>query len=191
MKNIAIFASGNGTNAENIIRFFNSGEGSDVARVVLVICNRQGAGVIKRAEDLNVPVSVLSAAELGDSDRLLGLLEGYKVDLIVLAGYLKLIPNWLVEAYNHKIVNIHPALLPKYGGKGMYGSKIHKAVVEAREPETGITIHYVNERYDEGEVIFQTKVEVLPTDNVEDVERKIHQLEQQNFPRVLRTVVAG
>lgn len=191
MNNIAVFASGNGTNAENIIQYFNGGAGKDDARVVLVVCNRKGAGVIGRAERLGVPVSVLSSSELNDRNYLLGLLKEHKVDFIVLAGYLLLIPQWLVQAYPHKIVNIHPALLPKYGGKGMYGSNIHKAVVAAGESQTGITIHYVNECYDEGEIIFQTQVDLLPTDTVEDVEKKIHQLEQQNFPRVIDSVLMG
>lgn len=189
MKNIAVFASGNGTNAENIIRYFNEGEGQEDARVVLVVCNRSGAGVIGRAQRLGVPVRVLSSAELKDRDLVLGVFREFDVDFIVLAGYLLLFPDWLVQAYPRGIVNIHPALLPKYGGKGMYGSNIHKAVVAAGEVETGITIHYVNECYDEGQIIFQARVGLLPTDTVEDVEEKIHQLEQAHFPRVIRSVL--
>ena len=189
MKNIAVFASGNGTNAENIIKYFNRGEGKRDAHVVLVVCNRPEAGVIGRAERLGVPVRVLSAKETKSQETMSAVLQEFDIDLIVLAGYLLLVPTWLVQAYPNKIINIHPALLPKYGGKGMYGEKVHQAVVAAGEKQTGITIHYVNECYDEGKTIFQATVDLLPEDTVLDVERKIHQLEQQHFPRIIHNIL--
>ena len=183
MKNIAIFASGNGTNAENIIQFFN--DGSHNAKVNLVICNREGAGVIERTARLGVDCIVLSKAQINDPDIILPLLDKYNTDLIILAGFLLLVPGFLVDRYENRIVNIHPALLPNYGGKGMYGHHVHEAVVAAREKETGITIHYVNGQYDSGDTIFQAKVALTPDDTVEDVEAKIHVLEQAHFPQVI------
>lgn len=183
MKNIAIFASGNGTNAENIIDFFK--DGTHGAKVNLVICNREGAGVIERAARLGVDCIVLTKSQINNPEVILPLLHKYKTDLIVLAGFLLLVPEFLVNHYENRIINIHPALLPKFGGKGMYGHHVHEAVVAAREKETGITIHYVNGQYDSGDTIFQAKVELTPDDTVEDVEAKIHILEQTHFPQVI------
>lgn len=188
MVNIAIFASGNGSNAENIINYFN-GATDRGAHVNLVICNRKGAGVIDRAARLGVDCRVMTRAELSSPEILLPLLKEYSADLIVLAGYLLMIPEFLLRQYEGRIINIHPSLLPKYGGKGMYGHHVHEAVVAAGERETGISIHYVTEECDGGEIIFQAKTALAPTDTVEDVEAKIHVLEQENFPRVIETVV--
>lgn len=183
MKRIAIFASGNGSNAENIIRHFQAApRGGEVA---LVVCNKAEAGVIGRASRLNVPVEVLTGAEIRDPERILPVLERYAVDVIVLAGFLLMIPSFLIERYHERIVNIHPSLLPKFGGKGMYGRHVHEAVVAAAEKETGITVHFVGDRCDEGRVIFQAKVAVTEVDTPETVERKIHQLEREHFPRVI------
>lgn len=183
-KKIVIFASGSGSNAENITRYFRSADCG--AEVDLIVSNKADAGVLDRAARLGVDSRVLTPAEFRDPETLLPLLESYEADLIVLAGYLLMVPPYLIERYPGRIINIHPALLPKYGGKGMYGHHVHEAVVAAGEHETGITVHYVNENYDEGHIIEQVKTEVSPTDTVADVEAKIHRLEQDNFPRIIR-----
>lgn len=182
-KRIAIFASGNGTNAENLIRYFNDGRHG--AEVVLVVCNRQDAPVIEKAERLGVEACFMTRAGINDPDKMLVLLGRRSVDIIVLAGFLLMVPPFLIEHYRDRIVNIHPSLLPKYGGKGMYGANVHKAVVEAGEKETGITIHFVSENYDEGRIIFQARTTVEPADTPSDVERKIHQLEHEHYARVV------
>lgn len=182
-KQIAVFASGNGSNAENITRYFR--ESDFGAEVGVIICNNAGAGVLKRAERLGVPAVVMSKAEINDEVRISAVLERYDADLIVLAGFLLKIPEFMIRRYPDRIVNIHPALLPKYGGKGMYGHHVHEAVVAAGERETGITIHYVNENYDDGNIIFQAKTAVVPGDTPDDVADKIHILEQRYFPEVL------
>lgn len=183
-KNIAVFASGNGSNAENLIKYFNDGSHRAV-KVALVVCNRSEAGVIGRAERLGVPVRVMSRAEINDPVYILPLLRDYGIDLIVLAGFLLMVPPFIVEGYKDRIVNIHPSLLPKYGGKGMYGIHVHRAVVEAAEAETGITVHLVTDRCDEGAVLFQARIGVAPTDTPEDVESKVHALEREHFPRAV------
>ena len=185
MKNIVIFASGSGTNAENIIMFFKN---SNVANVVAVFSNNANATVIDKSNKLNVPAFVFSREEL-KSEVFLQKINGFKPDLIVLAGFLWQFPESIILSYNNKIINIHPALLPKYGGKGMYGMKVHKAILENKEVETGITIHYVNENYDEGNIIFQKKVTLLVTDTPEVVAEKIHELEQKYFPSVVEDVL--
>lgn len=184
MKKIAIFASGNGSNAENIIRYFRENEYG--AEVALVVCNKPGAGVLTRAASLGVHSVVLSRAEINDADKMLGEMERHGIDMIVLAGFLLMVPDFLLERYKGRIVNVHPSLLPKFGGKGMYGRHVHEAVVSAGEKESGITIHHVSEHCDEGQVIFQASVPVLPTDTAEDVEAKIHALEREHFPRVVK-----
>lgn len=183
MKRIAVFASGNGSNAENLIRYFN--DGTRGAEVVLVVCNRPGAGVIDRAERMGVPVRVMSAPEIRDAGTMLGVMEEYSVDIIVLAGFLLMIPSFLTERYDGRMVNIHPSLLPKFGGKGMYGRHVHEAVVAARETETGITVHLVSDECDGGRILFQARVGLSPEDTPESVERKIHELERLHFPRVI------
>lgn len=181
MKNIVIFASGSGTNAENIVKYFKN---STQANVVGIFTNNPNAKVIQRAQNLQVPFHVFSKQEL-ETEAILPIIEMYQPDLIVLAGFLLKIPEYLIHAYPNKIVNIHPALLPSYGGKGMYGMHVHEAVVANKETQTGITIHYVNENYDEGAIIFQAKVGLTLEDTAATVAAKIHELEQHYFPEVL------
>lgn len=185
MKKIVIFASGSGTNAENIIKYFSN---SSFAKVVGVFTNNAKAKVIDRAQQLQVPSHVFSKEDLNEGN-ILQKIQNYAPDLIVLAGFLLKVPPYLIDAYSNQIINIHPALLPKFGGKGMYGMHIHQAVVQNGEKETGITIHYVNEHYDEGAIIFQTAVALTSDDTAESVAAKIHELEQQFFPVVIADVL--
>jgi len=185
MKYIIILASGNGSNAENIIRYFQESD-RDV-KVEAVLCNRREAGVYARAERLGVDALHMPKNDFNNPEILLPFLREKKIDLIVLAGFLLMVPDFLLKEYDGRILNIHPSLLPKYGGKGMYGHFIHEAVVAAGEKETGISIHKVSEICDAGEVIFQAVTEVLPSDTAEDVERKIHALEQAHFPKVIES----
>lgn len=187
-KNIAIFASGSGTNAENFIRHFQDNK---VGRVALVVTNKPDAFVLERAARLHVPSLVLTHDELADGGRVASLLRERDIDFIVLAGFLRRIPDGLLRAYPGRIVNIHPALLPKFGGKGMYGERVHQAVVEAGERESGITIHFIDERYDEGTTLFQARCSVLPQDTADDVARKVHALEYEHYPRVVEQLLAG
>lgn len=182
--NIMIFASGSGTNAENIIKHFRN---SGLAKVVYVLTNNPEAGVIARAEKFNVPVKTFSKAEMKSEQFLTFLIEN--ADFIVLAGFLLMIPKAIISEFEGRMINVHPALLPNYGGKGMYGMRVHNAVVENREKESGITIHYVNEHYDEGAIIFQKSVTVNDSDSPEDVAAKIHTLEQENFPIVIENLL--
>lgn len=185
MKKIVIFASGSGTNAENIIKHFKS---TNTGTVVSVFTNNPKAYVIERAKILQVPTEIFTKEELIEG-KVLQKINAIQPDLIVLAGFLLKFPENIVTQYPDKIINVHPALLPKYGGKGMYGSNVHKAVVENREKETGITIHYVNENYDEGNIIFQKKVTLLITDTPEVVAEKIHELEQKYFPSIVEEIL--
>ena len=185
MKKILIFASGSGTNAENIIKYFRAQE---IASVVAVFTNNPEAKVIERAQKLNVSTQTFTKTELNQVD-FLGKIASFQPDLIVLAGFLLQFPETIIQAYPNKIINIHPALLPKYGGKGMYGMNVHRAVVENKEKESGITIHFVNENYDEGAIIFQKKVTLLITDTPEVVAEKIHELEQKYFPTVIDEIL--
>lgn len=182
MKNIAIFASGNGTNAERIIKYF---EKSKIARVALVVTNNAKAGVIDRANSLNVEVQVINREVFYHSQSILSTLVKYKVNLIVLAGFLWLVPKYLIDKYENRIINIHPALLPKYGGKGMYGMRVHEAVIENKEEKSGITIHKVNDKYDDGQIIFQEKVKIDINETSESLAEKIHILEYKHFPKVI------
>ncbi len=184
MIRIVIFASGSGTNAENIIKHF---EKINIVKVNFVLTNNRNAGALKRSKRFNVPSKVFSKSEL-NSDDFLQFLKN-EADFIILAGFLLKIPEKLIQTFPNKIVNIHPALLPKYGGKGMYGMFVHKAVVANKESETGITIHYVNQNYDEGAIIFQAKVAIIAQDTPEDVAAKIHQLEQDNFPKIIENIL--
>ncbi|GAB4014982.1 phosphoribosylglycinamide formyltransferase [Spirosoma koreense] len=186
MKRIAIFASGSGSNAEKIAHHFADNPEVDIS---LILSNNPKAGVIERSRRLHIPVLLFDRATFYDSDRITQLLLNQNVDLVVLAGFMWLIPTDLVRAFPAKIVNIHPALLPKFGGKGMYGHYVHEAVVAAGETESGITIHYVNERYDEGQRIFQASCPVLPTDTPDDVAHKVQILEHQHYPRVVEEVL--
>lgn len=185
MIKIAIFASGNGTNAQRIVEYFKDSRNITVS---LIITNNINAFVIKRAEQLNIPCHIFSKSDFNNSNNVVELLKKNDISLIVLAGFLLLIPENLISNFKNRIINIHPALLPKYGGKGMYGDNVHKAVVENHETETGITIHFVNEKYDEGEIIFQSKCSVLDSDTHEDIAKKIHQLEYEYFPKVIKDV---
>lgn len=182
MAQVAIFASGEGTNAEAIIRNLHS---SGPHRVAIVLTNRQNAGVIARAEVLGVPIWVIDRNRLNDPNGVLGLLEEMSIDLVVLAGFLWQIPAHIVRAFRGRIVNIHPALLPKYGGKGMYGVRVHQAVKDAGEKETGITIHHVNEKYDKGKVIIKVTCDLTPEDTVEEIADKVRQLELMMYPMVV------
>lgn len=186
MKNIAIFASGSGTNAENITRYFAK---SDTVKVAVVLSNNRNVGVHARVNRLGIPSFVFSRDEFVEGTPVLEKLAEYKVDFIVLAGFMNKISDVLLAAFPGKIVNIHPALLPKHGGKGMYGMHVHEAVVAAGERESGITIHYINERYDEGAVIFQAVCPVLPSDSPEDVATKVHALEYAHYPRVIEEML--
>ncbi len=186
MKKIAIFASGSGSNAENIARYFSNKPGFEISAI---LSNNANAFVLSRAENLNIPFFVFSRSEFNKTNKIVDFLAEKQVDLIVLAGFLWLLPLNLVRNYPNSIVNIHPALLPKYGGKGMYGMNIHKAVVANKETETGITIHMVNENYDEGKIIFQTRCDVLPDDTADDVAEKIHQLEYEFFPKIIEQLL--
>ena len=185
MKHIVIFASGSGTNAENIIKYFQN---STVATVIRVLSNKKDAKVLNRANRLNVKSLHFNRKDFFETDTILNQLV-CEADLIILAGFLWKVPQKIIKAFPNKIINIHPALLPNYGGKGMYGMHIHKAVVANREKETGITIHYVNENYDKGAIIFQVKVALLTEDTPENVAVKIHTLEQENFPRVIEELI--
>lgn len=182
IKNIAIFASGSGTNAENIIRYFS---GSDHARVALVLSNKPDASVLHKAGKLGVPSAVFDRIALYETGEVAGMLVKHRIDLVVLAGFLWLVPKNILDKYSGRIINIHPALLPGYGGKGMYGRRVHEAVIAAGDPESGITIHYVNEKYDDGDVIFQARCPVLPSDTPENLASRIHELEYRHLPRVI------
>lgn len=187
-KNIAVFASGSGTNAENIIRYFSE---NDSARVQLVLSNKQDAFVLERAHALGVPCEVFLKPEWDSPEKILAILRRYEIDFIVLAGFLLRVPDAILHAYPNKIINIHPALLPKFGGKGMYGDRVHEAVVAAGEQETGITIHYINEHYDEGDIVFQATCPVLPEDTPSDVAKKVHALEYKHFPVVIERLITA
>ncbi len=186
MTRIAIFASGSGSNAQNINEYFQ--DNSDVS-ISLILANKADAYVLERAKNMNIPSFVFSNKELQSTSVVLDKLKAFDIDFIVLAGFLLKVPSNLISAFPNKIVNIHPALLPKFGGKGMYGMHVHQAVVDNKEKETGITIHFVNENYDEGQIIFQDKFDVAETDTAEDVASKIHELEYKHFPRVIEEVI--
>jgi len=184
MKKIVIFASGSGTNAERIIKYFLEKRSVEVSSV---FTNKPDAGVIDRANRLNVNVELFNRADFYETNRVMQMLEEYKPDLIVLAGFLWLVPEAMTAKYD--IINIHPALLPKYGGKGMYGMKVHEAVIEAKEPKSGISIHWVNNRYDEGQIIFQADFEIEDGETPNSLAQRIHQLEYAYFPEVIEEVL--
>lgn len=184
--NLAIFASGGGTNCENLIRYF---EDSPRVHIALVVSNKADAYALVRAERLGVPVAVTPRADLNNPDVMLPLLRRYNIGFIVLAGFLPLVPDFLVEAFPRRIINIHPSLLPKYGGKGMWGHHVHEAVKAAGETETGMTVHYVSNVCDGGEIIAQYRVALSPEDSADDIAEKEHQLEMEHFPRVVERLV--
>lgn len=187
MCNIAIFASGSGSNAENIAKYFMQ---SPKVNIALIATENPNAYVLERAKRLQIPTYQFSMEDLKKGSVLIKLIE-MKIDFIVLAGFLKMVPSEMVLHFNNRIINIHPALLPKYGGKGMYGDRVHKAVIAAGEKESGITIHYVNEHYDEGDVIFQASCEVLPTDTPETLAQRVHRLEWEYYPKVIERLIQG
>ncbi len=188
MTKIVLFASGSGSNAENIVNFFKNTPDMSIS---CILTNNPDAYVIERAKKLRIPHRIFNRQELNKDDVILDFLTKNKTDLIVLAGFLWLMPSKITNTFPNKIINIHPALLPKYGGKGMYGIRVHEAVVQNKEKESGITIHYVNENYDEGNIIFQAKCKVLAGDTPDDVAQKIHILEQEHFPKVIKQLIDG
>ncbi len=186
MTRIAIFASGSGSNAENIANYFSDNLSVDVS---LILSNNPNAFVLQRAKNLGIKSLVFQKDDFSKNNDILSFLAKNNINLIILAGFLLKIPKNLIKAFPNKIINIHPALLPKYGGKGMYGDKVHESVIKAKETESGITIHYVNEHYDEGEVIFQAKCPIEPTDTSNDLANKIHALEYEHFPKVIKNLL--
>ncbi len=185
---LAIFVSGSGTNCENIIRHF---EGNPSVKTALVVSNRADAFALERAKRHGVPTAVVPREAFADAGRLLPLLEEYRIDFIVLAGFLLMIPSFLIEAYPRRIINIHPALLPKFGGKGMYGHHVHEAVKAAGETKTGMTVHWVSEVCDGGEIIAQFETPIDASDTPDDIAAKEHLLEMEHFPRVIENVLQG
>lgn len=185
MKRIAIFASGEGTNTEHIIRYFNARKTAEIA---LVVASRPTAGVIGRAERMHVPCRVISSSEFA-AGKATCILQDYEIDFIVLAGFLLKVPDEMITLYPHRIVNIHPSLLPKFGGKGMYGLHVHEAVLAAGEHVSGITIHYIDGHYDEGTVIFQAGCPVFPGDVPESLAARVHELEYRYYPVVIEKLV--
>ena len=186
MTNIAIFVSGSGTNCENIIRHFTD---SKNVKIALVLSNRSDAYALVRAEKYNIPTVVLPKTDFYKEEQLLGLMQTYAIDFIVLAGFLLMIPDFLIRAYNRRMVNLHPALLPKFGGKGMYGHHVHEAVKAAGETETGMTVHWVSSICDGGEIIAQYCTPINPEDTPDDIAAKEHILEQKYFPTVIEQVL--
>lgn len=186
MTNIAIFVSGNGTNCENIIRHFND---NGTIKVGLVISNKPDAYALVRSSKYGIPSKVLTKAEINDEKTIIPLLEEYNINFIVLAGFMLMIPDFIISRFNHKIINIHPSLLPKFGGKGMYGHHVHEAVKNAGETETGITIHFVSNVCDGGDIIAQFKTSVMPEDTAEDIERNVHALEKKYFPETIEKII--
>jgi len=188
MNRIAVFASGSGSNAENLIRYFY---GSDIINIKLVLSNKKEAFVLERAKKLGVQTKVFSREDFYGSKQVLLALKDQQIDYIVLAGFLWLIPEYLLDAFPNRIVNIHPALLPKYGGKGMYGMNVHREVVKQGETHSGISIHLVNKEYDKGKILFQATVPVNKDDSPEDLARKVHELEYEHYPKVVEAYIAG
>ena len=184
--NIAIFVSGSGTNCENLIKYF---AGSERIHLALVVSNKPDALALERAQKLGVPTAITPKTDLNNPDVMLPLLQKYDIGFIVLAGWLPLIPNVLIDAYPHRIINIHPALLPKYGGKGMWGHHVHEAVKAAGEKETGMTVHWVTPICDSGEIIAQYRVALSPDDTVDDIAEKEHQLEMKYFPKIVEEII--
>ena len=185
MINLAVFASGGGTNCENIIRYF---KGSDKVHVALVVANKAGIPALEKAERLGVPMRVLSKADLNREDVALPLMKEYSIDFIVLAGFLLVIPDFLIREYDRRIINLHPALLPKFGGMGMYGHHVHEAVKAAGETETGMTVHWVSGKADGGEIIAQFRTPISPDDTPDDIAAKEHVLEMEHFPQVIEAL---
>ena len=186
MKKLAIFGSGSGSNAENICNYF---KGSASVTVVLICTNNKLSLIVNRAKKLNIPIKYTSADDLNDFSNLHQTLKNYNVDYIILAGFLLKIPTKMLNHYNKKILNIHPSLLPKYGGRGMYGRNVHRAVLKNQEQESGITIHFVNQNYDEGEIILQKRCSVSNSETVSSLEKKIRALEFKHFPCTIKKII--
>lgn len=186
MVNIAIFVSGSGSNCENIIQYFQHNKQVHIA---LVVSNRSDAYALVRAKKLNVPTAVLPKADFNNKDKVLKLMADYRIDFIVLAGFLLMIPDWLISVYQRRMINLHPALLPKFGGMGMYGHHVHEAVRKANETETGMTVHWVSTVCDGGEIIAQFRTPITPDDTPDDIAEKEHILEMEHFPRVIETIL--
>lgn len=187
MKRIAIFASGNGSNAERLFKYFI---GNADVEICLILTNNAKAGVIDRAKNLGVKSVVFNRQDFIENASVDNVLRSHKIDFIILAGFLWLIPDFMISNFPNKIVNIHPALLPKYGGKGMFGMKVHNAVIDAGEKKSGISIHYVNSKYDEGKIIFQTTVEIVKDETAESLAAKIHKLEYEHFPLIIEETLS-
>ncbi|WGQ08476.1 phosphoribosylglycinamide formyltransferase [Pedobacter gandavensis] len=185
-KRIAIFASGSGSNAQKLMEHFKHHPEAEIA---LVLTNNPDAYVLQRADNFEIPSHIFDRNEFYHTEKIIGLLKNLEIDLIVLAGFLWLIPKNLIQEYPGRIVNIHPAILPKFGGKGMYGDHVHHAVIAAKEPEGGITIHYVDENYDEGEYIYQAKYKIEKDDNLEMIKFKGQQLEHNHYPRIVESII--
>lgn len=185
-KKIAIFVSGSGSNCENIIQYFT---GNDLVNIALVLSNRADAYALTRAEKYHIPTTVMGKKDFNDEQKIMPLLEEYQIDFIVLAGFLLMIPDFLVRAYQRRMINLHPALLPKFGGKGMYGHHVHEAVKAAGETETGMTVHWVSDVCDGGEIIAQFKAAISPDDTPEDIADKEHILEMEHFPQVIEKIL--
>lgn len=191
MKNktrLAIFASGDGTNAENIIKYFKNHQSIEVHSL---LCNNKNAGVLERIKAYNVNPKIFTKEDLYENDEIKSYLEWFEVDFVILAGFLWMIPESLINQFPHGIINLHPALLPAYGGKGMYGMRVHEAVINNHESESGITIHLVNKRYDEGEILFQAKTSISDSDKPETLAIKIHELEHLHFPRIIEDYITN
>lgn len=186
MRQIAIFASGSGSNAQQISEYFKD---HPTIQVRLILSNNPGAYVIERAVKMGVPTYLFNRDEFYTSEKVLKVLQECGISFIVLAGFLWMVPDYLLKAYPGRIINIHPALLPKFGGKGMYGEKVHQAVIQSGEKRTGISIHYVNERYDEGEIIFQESFDINSDDTPESIAKRVHALEYKHFPRIIEAVI--
>jgi len=186
MEKIAIFASGSGTNAQRIIEYF---KGHSFISVDLILSNNPEAFVLTRAKSAGIPTVIFTRKEFYETERVLTILKERKITFIVLAGFLWLIPDYLLHEYSGKIVNIHPALLPKYGGKGMYGMRVHESVIKSLDKESGITIHMVNEKYDDGQIIFQSRCKVEPEDTPETLAQKVHALEYEHYPRLIESLL--
>ena len=184
--NIAIFVSGSGSNCENIIQYFQNNKQANIA---LVVSNRSDAYALVRAQRLNVPTKVLPKAEVNNQEMFMKLMADYRIDFIVLAGFVLMIPDWLISAYQHRMINLHPALLPKFGGIGMYGHYVHEAVRKANETETGMTVHWVSPVCDGGEIIAQFRTPITPDDTPDDIAAKEHVLEMKHFPQVIEAIL--
>ncbi len=186
MKRIAIFASGSGSNAQRIMEHFKRNKEMEVA---LVLCNKPDAYVLQRADNFEVPTHVFTKEELLHTNSIDNLLKNLEIDILVLAGFMWLLPERFIQNYPKRIVNIHPALLPKHGGAGMFGRKVHESVLKSKDNETGITIHYVNENFDEGEIIYQSKCTVEKNDDLEKLAYKVHQLEHIHYPKIIEDLL--